>query len=69
VFFGSLDGRVIALDMKTGKEVWAVQVVDTKKCSCNFTGAPLVVKDKVILVRPRGIPDPGQDLRSQGGLR
>jgi len=26
VFFGSLDGRVIALDMKTGKEVWAVQV-------------------------------------------
>jgi alcohol dehydrogenase (cytochrome c) len=54
VFFGSLDGRVIALDMKTGKEVWAVQVVDTKKCSCNFTGAPLVVKDKVILGQTAG---------------
>ena len=54
VFFGTLDGRVIALDMKTGKEVWAVQVVDTKKCSCNFTGAPLVVKDKVILGQTAG---------------
>jgi len=54
VFFGTLDGRVIALDMKTGKEAWAVQVVDTKKCSCNFTGAPLVVKDKVILGQTAG---------------
>src|SRR6058998_3126996 len=38
VFFGTLDGRVMALDMKTGKEAWSTTVLDTKKCSCNFTG-------------------------------
>src|SRR5207248_9774479 len=42
VFFGSLDGRVIALDQKTGKVAWEKQILETKKCSCNFTGAPLV---------------------------
>jgi alcohol dehydrogenase (cytochrome c) len=54
VYFGSLDGRVIALDAKTGKEVWVNPVLDTKKCSCNFTGAPLVVKDKVIIGQTSG---------------
>ena len=54
VFFGSLDGRVIALDQKTGKVSWEKQVLETKKCSCNFTGAPLVVKDKVILGQTAG---------------
>src|SRR5437762_1693390 len=54
VIFGTLDGRVIALDMKTGKELWAVTVLNTKKCSCNFTGAPLIVKDKVILGQTSG---------------
>src|SRR5260370_28463281 len=29
--FGTLDGRVIALDMKTGKEAWAVTVLETKR--------------------------------------
>ena len=54
VIFGTLDGRVIALDMKTGKELWAVTVLNTKKCSCNFTGAPLIVRDKVILGQTSG---------------
>jgi len=54
VFFGSLDGRVIALDQKTGKVAWEKQVLETKKCSCNFTGAPLVVKDKVVLGQTAG---------------
>ena len=54
VYFGTLDGRVIALDMKTGKEKWVTTLLDTKKCSCNFTGAPLVVKDKVILGQTAG---------------
>src|SRR2546429_9909116 len=54
VYFGSLDGRVFALDQKTGKVAWEKQVLETKKCSCNFTGAPLVVKDKVILGQTAG---------------
>src|SRR5262249_25055619 len=28
VFLGTLDGRLIALDMATGKEVWSVQTTD-----------------------------------------
>ena len=54
VFFGTLDGRVMALDMKTGKEAWSTTVLDSKKCSCNFTGAPLVVKDKLIIGQTSG---------------
>src|SRR5437870_7749593 len=54
VFFGTLDGRVMALDMKTGKEAWSTTVLDTKKYSCNFTGAPLVVKDKLIIGQTSG---------------
>src|SRR5262245_44969831 len=54
IYFGTLDGRVIALDMKTGKEAWITPVLETKKCSCNFTGAPLVVKDKVIIGQTAG---------------
>src|SRR5204862_6911916 len=45
-FFGSLDGRVLALDQKSGKVAWEQQIHDAKKSSYNFTGAPLVVKDK-----------------------
>jgi len=54
IYMGTLDGRVIALDMKTGKVAWETALVDTKKCSCNFTGAPLVVKDKVIVGQTAG---------------
>lgn len=31
VFIGSLDGRFIALDQKTGKELWSTQLTDMKK--------------------------------------
>lgn len=54
IYIGTLDGNVVALDARTGKEVWKAAVLDTKKCSCNFTGAPLVVKDKVILGQTSG---------------
>ncbi len=48
IYMGTLDGKLVALDMKTGKKVWETVMADWKKCSCNITGAPLVVKDKVI---------------------
>ncbi len=47
VFLAALDDRMIALDAKTGKEVWNVQAADPKD-KYSFTHAPLVVKDKVI---------------------
>jgi PQQ-dependent dehydrogenase (methanol/ethanol family) len=48
VFVGALDGRLIALDAKTGKVVWSVQTTAPKQPYAN-TGAPRVVKGKVII--------------------
>jgi alcohol dehydrogenase (cytochrome c) len=49
VFMGTLDNSLVALDQKTGRELWKVNVEDMRQCGCNITGAPLVVKDKVIV--------------------
>jgi alcohol dehydrogenase (cytochrome c) len=49
VFFGTKDNFVVALDQKTGREVWKVSMDDPQQCGCNITAAPLVVKDKVIV--------------------
>jgi glucose dehydrogenase len=41
VFIGTVDGRGIALDQKTGKEIWQVQLTDFQNChGCNFTSTP-----------------------------
>ena len=48
VFVGTLDGRLVALDAKTGNVVWQVQTTDTDK-SETITGAPRVVKGKVLI--------------------
>ncbi|MBR0758097.1 PQQ-dependent dehydrogenase, methanol/ethanol family [Bradyrhizobium jicamae] len=47
IFVGRLDGKLTALDAKTGKEVWTSTVVDYKQGSV-ITSPPLVVRDKVI---------------------
>lgn len=49
VFMGTLDNHVVALDQKTGRELWKTNVEDMQQCGCNITGAPLVVKGKVIV--------------------
>jgi alcohol dehydrogenase (cytochrome c) len=49
VYVGTVDGRLIAIDMKTGKPVWDTRLVDSKKLTVGFTGAPLAVKDTVII--------------------
>jgi quinohemoprotein ethanol dehydrogenase len=48
VFVGALDGRLIALDAATGKQVWSVQTTDTA-WPYTITGAPRVVKGKVLI--------------------
>lgn len=54
VYVGSMDGRAIALDQKTGKVVWETQLVDALQCGCLFTSPPLVVKDKLIYGSTQG---------------
>ncbi len=49
VLFGTTDNYVVALDQKTGQEIWKVSVDDPRQCGCDITAAPLVVKDKVIV--------------------
>jgi quinohemoprotein ethanol dehydrogenase len=48
VYVGTLDGRLVALDAKTGKEVWSVVTVDQTR-SYVSTGAPRIVKGKVLI--------------------
>jgi alcohol dehydrogenase (cytochrome c) len=47
IFLAALDTHMIALDAKTGNEVWNVQVADPKE-KYSFTHAPLAIKDKII---------------------
>jgi quinohemoprotein ethanol dehydrogenase len=48
VIFGTLDGRLIALDGSTGKPEWEIQTTDPK-WPYSITGAPRVIGDKVII--------------------
>jgi len=49
VFVGTMDGRLIALDMKTGKPAWDTKLIDSQKLTVGFTGAPLYAKGMVII--------------------
>jgi alcohol dehydrogenase (cytochrome c) len=48
IFLGALDARLIAINAKTGKEIWNTEVGDFKQ-GYSITHAPLVIKDKVIV--------------------
>jgi PQQ-dependent dehydrogenase (methanol/ethanol family) len=48
IILNQADTHVVALDAKTGKEVWNVQNGDPKKGE-TMTSAPMIVKDKVIV--------------------
>src|SRR5262249_61736013 len=49
VFGGTMDGRLIALDMKTGKPAWETKLIDSQKLTVGFTGAPLYAKGTVVI--------------------
>lgn len=48
LFMGTTDGRLIAVDAKSGKALWNI-AVDKPEAGYSLTHAPLVVKDKVIV--------------------
>jgi quinohemoprotein ethanol dehydrogenase len=49
VYVGAYDGRLIALDAKTGAPVWSVDTVIDHQRSYTVTGAPRIVKGRVII--------------------
>jgi quinohemoprotein ethanol dehydrogenase len=48
IYVATLDGRLIALDAKTGKPLWSVLTVDNSK-NYTITGAPRVFAGKVLI--------------------
>jgi len=48
VYVGTIDGRLIALDAKSGKPVWETQTTDPN-WEYTITGAPRIIKGKVII--------------------
>jgi len=48
LYVGTLDGRLIAIDARTGRQIWSTLTVDAKK-PYTITGAPRVIKGRVII--------------------
>ena len=48
IYLGTLDGRLVALDARDGKEVWSVQTID-KTRHYSITSAPRIAKGKVFI--------------------
>jgi alcohol dehydrogenase (cytochrome c) len=48
LFMGTVDAKLVALDARSGRELWKTEVFDYKQ-GYGVTLAPLVVKDKVII--------------------
>jgi PQQ-dependent dehydrogenase (methanol/ethanol family) len=49
VIIATLDGRLIALDAKTGAPLWETATADTKAAPYSITGAPRVFNGKAII--------------------
>jgi quinohemoprotein ethanol dehydrogenase len=48
IYLGTLDGRLVAIDARTGTEAWSTQTVDKSK-HYSITSAPRVAKGKVLI--------------------
>lgn len=49
VYVGALDGRLIALDARNGQKVWEQDTIIDRSKPYTVTGAPRVIKNKVII--------------------
>ena len=49
VYVGTIDGRLLALDAATGRLAWSVDTLVRRDVAYTITGAPRVVKGKVII--------------------
>jgi quinohemoprotein ethanol dehydrogenase len=49
VFVGAIDGRLVALDAKTGDVVWSADTLDAPDARKAITGAPRIFGNKVII--------------------
>ena len=49
VYVGTFDGRLVALDMRSGRKVWEVDTLIDRSRSYTITGAPRVVKGRVVI--------------------
>src|SRR6478609_10561 len=49
LYIGTVDGRLIALDARTGKPAWDTKLIDSEKLTVGFTGAPLFARGTVII--------------------
>lgn len=49
LYLGAFDGRLIALDARSGRKAWEVDTVADHTRSYTITGAPRIVKGKVII--------------------
>jgi quinohemoprotein ethanol dehydrogenase len=49
VYVGAYDGRLVAIDAVTGKKVWEKDTIIDRSHSYTITGAPRVVKGKVLI--------------------
>ncbi|MBL8770928.1 MAG: PQQ-dependent dehydrogenase, methanol/ethanol family [Phenylobacterium sp.] len=48
VYVGTIDGRLVALDARTGEVAWSVQTTDRSR-PYTITGAPRVIKGRVLI--------------------
>ena len=69
IFTATWDGRLIALDMNNGRQLWSVQTIDSGKM-LNITGVPKAFKGKVVIGNggsenePMGLKSVGLSARS-----
>lgn len=49
IYLGTSDNHLIAVDQRSGREVWNVEVEDSRLCECGIFAAPLVAGNKVIV--------------------
>jgi PQQ-dependent dehydrogenase (methanol/ethanol family) len=48
ILYATLDGNVVGVDAKSGEQAWKTKIADFNE-GATITGAPLVVKDKIIV--------------------